>query len=386
MKRSFAASAYLVAAGAMACAGLGVPQSAAAYTFQIFSVQYANPTNPCMGGYGINDRSEVVIYDCSNGGGIPYLWHKGRLTALPQHPLAGPVGGGALGGTFPLAISNSGQIAGYYYDDTNVEHGFTYTPGTRTTPAVWTTLDHPTPSNVTPGTTVFTYPRGISLRHGIALGIAAAYTLPTGYRSGTIEGADRSVIDTTPTDQWQDFDGGSDPVNGVYNSVVGASGAGSILTGINDHRVIVGRRDAPFNDSFIYFGGAHLRGTTVCRLFTSSNSNVPEPPGCSPRFVTFNYNGYRTHATAINRNGDIAGWFNDPNNNYFGQSFIRSGATEAIQIVNVTDPVTGAAYISTATGMNNLGQIVGDVYPTVASWNNAPALTGDGQTVFVATP
>ena len=382
-----AARATLLLCTGLLCVGMAAPRGAMAYTFQIISVRGVNPSNPCLGGYGINDNGRVVLYDCSSGGGIPYTWRNGRLRALPQHPLAGPVGGGVLGGTFPLSISNAGQIAGYYYDVVGAFHGFTYTPPSARNPtAVWTTQDHPVPATVTAGTPVKTILIGLSLTHGTNLGVVGGYSVPSGRSVGTVEGAGRPVMDVTATDQWQDFDGGSDPVNGLYNSIVSATGASTLATGINDHGVIAGRRGAPFYDAFIYVGGTRLRNAAVCQLFTSANPNVPVPGGCVPRFTTFNYNGYRTFAWGINAAGDVTGWFNDAANNNFGQSFVRNGATGAIRVLNVTDPATGASYISCALGINNLGQVVGDAYPTPASWNGAPGPAGDGPGVFVATP
>ncbi|MBV8405649.1 MAG: hypothetical protein JO203_15785, partial [Gammaproteobacteria bacterium] len=277
----------------------------------------ANPANPCIGAYGINDLGQVVVYDCSSGGGIPYIWQNGTLTPLPQHPNAGPVGGGTLGGTFPLSISNSGAIVGYYADAGGVRHGFSYlppaAPGALPT---WTTYDHPLPARFEAGTQIETLMRGIPLGvAGTSLGITGLYEVPSApYFAGTIEAAGRSVMDLNPADLWQDFDGGSDPVNGLLNSVVGDSGASTVAAGINDLGVIVGRRYAPFNDSFVYLGGSGIPG--VCPLATAGGAALA---ACTPRFTTFSYNGYPTHALGISDGGDVVGWFNDPTNNGYGR-------------------------------------------------------------------
>jgi len=341
-----------------------------AYTYQI--IKYPNPpvpSNPCIGAYGINDSGHVVGYECSSGKGVPFIWHNGTFAKLPANPLEGP------GGTFPLSISDSGQIVGYFLDGAGKQHGFLFTPNASPR---YVQIDHPSPASGT-------FLAGISLTAGIRHGVPGFYA-SSGNFVATIYDSGRQVIDTeTPPDTWQDFNGATDPVNGAYNSIVAPSGGASEAIGINASGAIAGRRGAPFQDSFVYIGGTNIGG--VCPLLTSP---APAADCNAPRFTPFSYMSYPTHAWAINDNGDVAGWFNDPRNGNYGQSFVRSGPSGAINVVNVagTDPTTGIYYpsfISTALGINNRGVIVGDAY-SQSTWYSPPNTNGDGAVFFIATP
>lgn len=82
--------------------------------------------SPALFVLGVNDAGEIVANDPNSSGG--FLYYNGVYTAIN-------VPGST--GTVPTAISNLGQIVGWYWDTSGKMHGFLDTNG------IFTTIDPP---------------------------------------------------------------------------------------------------------------------------------------------------------------------------------------------------------------------------------------------------
>ena len=370
-----------LAAGLAAMFGLGIGAAQAVnYTYTFIDFPASDPA--CIWSPAMNDLGQVLIADCSpSGAGIGYLWQAGTLTALPQHPNAGP------GGMNFYGLDNAGEIVGSYFDASGLGHGFTYMIGT----GVWASVDHPVPAgSAGPG---YTELRAIALNAGEGVGIVGLFGPlnpygPLGsYNTGTIYNAHRSVIDSNPADTWQDLDGATDPLYGALNSIVGATTAVSRANGINDLGVIVGRRLAPFRDAFVYQGGSTI---PTCPLYSATVSVLP--PGCTPRWFSFTYPGaFTTGARGITPAGDVIGWTISDATLTSGNGFVRRH-DGSFQQLNVVDPATNNSYVNytTAYSANSLGQVSGSVYTpaqfAVSIVGSQAGGTVRGARIFIGTP
>lgn len=84
------------------------------------------PTMPgsiATGSMGINNAAQIVgnTEDYTGMGGIGFMYYGGNFTAI-IYPAPGP-------STSAIGINNFGQIVGYYYDTSNIVHGFLLSGG-----------------------------------------------------------------------------------------------------------------------------------------------------------------------------------------------------------------------------------------------------------------
>ena len=217
-------------------------------------------------------------------------------------------GHGVVQGTVPWAINQSGVIAGYYIDSSNLVHGFV-----RTSAGVITEFDATGLSS--------TYVSGIN-RKGQIVGNGAHPAGHTNYVHGFLRNPNGNFIHIDPAGP-----------NGSQNTVNLA---------INDSGEISG--------TYVDVAGGVVHG------FLRSPSGVYTVVD-EPNAVT-NESGQGTFITGINASGEVTGYYNDKN------TFVINGFTRdssgSFQLFSAPGSGTNFGAGTFASAVNTSGQVTGN--------------------------
>jgi len=328
-------SAILTVLSVFLFMGLAAPKvQAAAYSFKTFDAP-STPITPTS----INDSGQVTgYYSDDSGRKHGFLYSNGTLMTLDAP--------GVIYGTWPTSINNNGQVTGFY-DDKSAVHGFVYSNGT------FTTLD--VPSAITTSATsindsgqVAGYYSDGSTAHGFVYSNGTFTTL-------TVPGADSTKAYSINA---------SGQVTGNYHNSSGehgfvySSGTFTTLTvpgatyidatSINDSGQVTGH----------YFDSS---GRKHGFLYSNGTFMTLDAPGAA-----------FTWAYSINDRGQIAGTYQEagvpgPGGRfppYYG--FVYSGGT-----FTTFDVLQGLDY-NQATSINDNGQVTGYCFSGVHGFIATP--------------
>ncbi len=229
------------------------------------------------------------------------------------------------GSTYAAAdgINDSGLVDGVYYDSNFVAHGFLWHDG------VFQKVDYP----------------------------GAAYTiLYSANNRGVIIGA---------------YGDASGKEHAVLYSVWGG-----FWTAFPDIPGYPENQGYGINDEGMAVGNAFESGTATYPSLVPSVAWIWDPASLSYSFFTVTGAAeYSTAPNDINDNGQVAGWFEDANNNYHG--FLKEYGT-----FTVID-VPGAA-VTYPDGLNNNGDIQGQIFVPVAGGYAAEGFVATSGGLFTA--
>ena len=278
-----------------------VNSTAASYNFTTF-----NDPNATNGTFatGLNNNGVITGYFSDNSGDHGFINNAGSFTTLNE-PDALPTTAALGNGTHPLAINDSGQVAGEYFKATGGGHGFIYSGG------VYTSLD-------VPGASIGTAALGINAGgevvglyqgngdgggiHGFSYNGGVFTTIDdpnasSGLNNGTFVTGINAGGEMVGTYTAADGDHGFIDNGGVFTTINDPNATqGTYVTGVNDQGWLTGvYTDNTSNHGFVYKDG----------VFTTL-----DVPGAVNGVIAPGYsNG--TLAYGINDSGVVSGNFVD---------------------------------------------------------------------------